>query len=331
MADVTKITGVGTPPDPFTAKNQKVDAEKFRAHIDRTDEEQKKKKKKPQKDADDLEIEAEEIRAARNAAKESTPSQLLIPKGPMVKEVEKSDEQQKKQQKRSEESSETVKALEAAEVSAQKVRDASQIELKEKAAEEETTSIQEQVVLEGVVPPPPEVEVVIEEEIESLSIKQTEVKKNKEHEKASIASTGLPETGHGPSFFSAESSSMSGYSLMKPETFQIFERMVMSITVMMDKGIQETIIHLNSKEFNLFGGGQLIIREYSTAPKAFNVEFQGNAQNSALFAKSVDELMKAHQKGKYNYRINRIDSSLLPEDEPLFHRKEEVGDQGPQD
>src|SRR6185437_7397233 len=102
----------------------------------------------------------------------------------------------------------------------------------------------------------------------------------------------------------------------------LFERMVMSIAVMMDQGIQETTIHLSPNEFSLFGGAQLVIREYSTAPKAFNIEFLGNAHNTALFAKSVEDLMKTHQNGKYNYRINRIETSLQRAEKPLFHRKE---------
>lgn len=327
MSDVTRVSGAGTPPDPFSAKNQKVDGEKFRAHIDRTDTEQRKKKKKPQKDAEDLEAEADEIRASRASAKEPTPAELKIPKGPMIKEVDQSDEQQKKQQKRSGETSEAVQALEATKAGSKQDKVVSELKLEEKKGEN-TASLQEEIALEGAtVPPPPpetEAEIEIKEETKTAAIQQPIQKKKKEHEAATVLSTGLPDTSPAPSFLSASGASMPGYASMKAETFQLFERMVMSITVMMDQGIRETVIHLNSREFTLFGGGQLIIREYSTAPKAFNIEFLGDAHNTALFAKSVDELMKAHQNGRYNYRINRIDTSLLRPEKPVFHRKENL-------
>lgn len=105
MVDVGKISGPANPTDPFSGKdNAKIHAEKFRKHIEETDTEQKKKQKKPQKDIEDLEDEAEEVVAARTQAPDRGPADLKFPKGPLIKEVEKSDEQQKKQQKRPEES-----------------------------------------------------------------------------------------------------------------------------------------------------------------------------------------------------------------------------------
>ena len=116
------------------------------------------------------------------------------------------------------------------------------------------------------------------------------------------------------------------YTYLHPHVLDLYERMVGVITVMSDAGITQTTVTLSNPEYakSAFFGAQIIITEYSTAQKAFNVQIVASPQGVALFNANVDDLMAAFQNGKYNFKINRIEATLETE-KPLFHRKEKAG------
>jgi hypothetical protein len=110
--------------------------------------------------------------------------------------------------------------------------------------------------------------------------------------------------------------------------------MVSQIFIMQANGINETTIHLNTPEFasSMFAGAQIVIKEYSTAPLAFNIEFLGSPQNSLYFEQNIATLRAAFASEDRKYTINRIESRLLSKQEkPLFHRKEKTSDKGKED
>lgn len=112
---------------------------------------------------------------------------------------------------------------------------------------------------------------------------------------------------------------------------QLFDRMVGIITVMDASGIKTTEFILSGEEFaaSIFYGARITITEYSTAPKAFNVQLSANPEAIALFQGSMPNLLANFESGNYAFRINRLDTSVLKE-RPLFKRKEPSGsDQQP--
>jgi hypothetical protein len=115
------------------------------------------------------------------------------------------------------------------------------------------------------------------------------------------------------------------YANLHPQVMELFDRMVGVMTVMSMSGITETTITLNSPQFasSVFFGTQIIIQEFSTAPKAFNIQLNGNPQAIALFQGNTDDLMAAFQAGNYNFRVNRLETGYLTE-RPLFKRKEKA-------
>ncbi len=119
------------------------------------------------------------------------------------------------------------------------------------------------------------------------------------------------------------------YAYLHPHVLDMFERMVGVMTVMTNAGISETTITLSAPQYNssIFYGAQIIIQEYSTAPKAFNVQLIASPQAVKLFNANADDLMAAFQGGKYNFRINRLEASLAS-DRPLFKRKEGISGEG---
>jgi len=104
------------------------------------------------------------------------------------------------------------------------------------------------------------------------------------------------------------------FANLSPQILQLFERMVGVMTVMTTSGISETTINLDAPQFagSVFFGAQIVIREFSTAPKTYNIELIGNSQAVNLFQGGAEDLVAAFQAGKYNFKVNRIDTSLLP-------------------
>ena len=124
--------------------------------------------------------------------------------------------------------------------------------------------------------------------------------------------------------------SFAALSMTHPIILELFEKMVGVLTVMTTARMQETTISLTSPQFasSAFYGAQIIIRESPTAPLNFNIEFQGNAQATALFQANASTLMAAFAGGNYAFKINRLETSLLEEARPFFKRKSAAGDKG---
>jgi hypothetical protein len=154
----------------------------------------------------------------------------------------------------------------------------------------------------------------------------------KKVEEAGISSLQVPEGAAAPSLPlmpEAPSATPPAYAFLPPQMLDLFERMVGVMTVMHDSGITETTIHLTSEQFasSVFFGSQIIIKEFSTAPKEFNIQFNTTPQGATLFQANVDDLLAAFQSGNYAFRINRCETNILAE-RPLFRRKERAGGEG---
>lgn len=95
----------------------------------------------------------------------------------------------------------------------------------------------------------------------------------------------------------------------------LFERMVGVMTVMNTpgSGVTETTINLDNPKFanSVFYGTQIIITEFSTAPKAYNIQLLGNQQAITLIDNNKQELLAAFQAGNYTFKVNRIDTGHL--------------------
>jgi hypothetical protein len=95
----------------------------------------------------------------------------------------------------------------------------------------------------------------------------------------------------------------------------------------------ETTLFLDNPHFasSALFGTQITIREFSTAPKAFNIEIISNPGGVALIDAGKNDLLNAFREGNFNFTVHRFDTHIeQTPDRPVFHRKE-GGDQGQQD
>ncbi len=166
----------------------------------------------------------------------------------------------------------------------------------------------EEVLLEGIAPPP-----LPQGSWEAVQekTKKEETKKIEPTAAGLQPSLGLPPP---PQEVVAPVPLTAPYLHLSTAMLDLFDRMVGVLTVMDSSGIKETTIHLTAPQYanSLFFGAEIVLTEYSTAPKAFNIELKGSPQAMALFQGNANELAAAFQGGNYSFKVNRIETSLLP-------------------
>ena len=324
MADVNKIPGAT--PDPVRGPREpaKPGTDKFQElmKIDKSADQQKKKKKRQEESEEDLKA---ELRSGTAEPDKSVEGAKKAEKYPKIQKIGESEKKQPQQQKRSEEAA-AADEIAATNVNRQKIENINLEEVQsttlEKAENRPVYTGQDIANKEEV-----------QEEVEALEEKQDieKITVGKHVKKESVQSSPVvtpPSTALAPSFIAPASSISPGYMQLNSEMLALFEKMVSLIMVMQAKGNSETTIHLNTPEFSnsAFAGAQITIKEFSTAPYVYNIEFLGTAQNAALFDANSASLRQAFDSEKRNYSIHRIESRLLKEEKPIFHRKEKTSD-----
>ena len=116
------------------------------------------------------------------------------------------------------------------------------------------------------------------------------------------------------------------YAQLSPAVLALFERIAGVMTVMTQSGVTETTVSLTSDQFKSspFYRAEIVIREYSSAPKQFNIEVRGNAEAVAQFQANIPYLESTFRTGKYNFGIHRLETSIQKiEEEPVSRDKED--------
>jgi hypothetical protein len=99
----------------------------------------------------------------------------------------------------------------------------------------------------------------------------------------------------------------------------LFETMVSHLVHMNSTSINETVVFLDNPS-SAFHGAKIVIREFSSAPRIFNIEFIANPQAAALFQLHTNDLLATFQQQNFEFSINRIDTSI-------FHQKASENDE----
>lgn len=294
--------------------------------IDSSAEKQKKKKKRSTESEEENKA---QLRAGPAQIERPLTETTKTGKYPKIQKIGESEKKQTKHQKRSEETH-TDLAHEEAEALAQK-KQPQPLETS-KPADQLQDHKDVSISIESSIQNLKELDKTIEEET-TLAFKE-ETKENFKDislhkEKTTKESIQQPTaaaapTTLAPSFLSPPTTTAPAYSLLTPDMLALFEKMVSVISILKDSGISETTIHLNTPEFenSQFYGAQIVIREYSTAPLAYNVELLGNPLAADLFKTNLPNLRSSLSDPKYRFRIHRLESSISQEPHDRVERKE---------
>jgi hypothetical protein len=96
----------------------------------------------------------------------------------------------------------------------------------------------------------------------------------------------------------------------------LFETMGSELTKIDAAGISETTITLSAERFPLLGNTKILVTEYSTAPKVFNVQIVTGAQAAQLLQQHAPEFLAAFDERKENFKIHRFEISLRRKEKP---------------
>ena len=101
------------------------------------------------------------------------------------------------------------------------------------------------------------------------------------------------------------------------QVMQLYSELIEALIYTNRDGIQETTFFLEGDAFSssVFEGSKITITEYSTAPKIFNIEFAADPKALSFFEAHAADLLNALQKGNFGFEVNRLDTTLLTEDE----------------
>lgn len=328
MSSVSNPTGPVNPNDPQKQTGPvRPGTDKFKdlMKIDSNAEKQKKKKKRSQ--------EAEEEQKAKLQAGPAEPDKTATSKKaekyPKIQKIGESEKQQTRHGKRPEETTTELAREEAAALAQKKMNpplEFIQAEKTDKDKDEMTkisiAASQTHKEIEQIFE---EEEQLIEKELDIDTFKTVASKKEESKKDLTPVTSAAPSTPLGPLFLSPTTSAPPAYALLDTQALALFEKMASVITILKETGVTETTIHLISPEFNgsQLYGAQVVIREYSTAPLSYNIEFMGNPLAAQLFQKNLPQLRNAFNDPKYRFRINRLESSISKEDYRRVERKEE--------
>ncbi len=110
------------------------------------------------------------------------------------------------------------------------------------------------------------------------------------------------------------------YTQLPSEVYELFERMVGSITVEQSKASTTTTITLAMKD-SIFDGTQIILDRQSSSMNTFNIQIATNPQAQDLVNANLDDLVAAFQGSKLAFDVN-IRKPILLEKYHDFQRKE---------
>ncbi len=104
------------------------------------------------------------------------------------------------------------------------------------------------------------------------------------------------------------------YVQLDSQTLALFERAIGVMSIMNSSGITETTIRLTSPQFknSAFFNTQIVIREYSSAPKSYTVQILGTPRAVERAQANLSLLTNAFAKAEYNFTVARLETGLLP-------------------
>ncbi len=115
---------------------------------------------------------------------------------------------------------------------------------------------------------------------------------------------------------------------LTPVLQPVFTTMVSTVILMNQKGLNETEIVLNSKDYkgSIFYGTRIIFSQFATAKNALNIKFISTPEATALLNANLPSLSEAFQKADLNFKVSRLEAELETKNYE-FKRKKSTHDE----
>ena len=148
-------------------------------------------------------------------------------------------------------------------------------------------------------------------------------KEKKKEEETAISNDTIKMTPQAAAKGEAATTHLPSYT--SPQVQNLFAQMVGTVVIMQQRDVTRTEVMLNSPAFqqSVFKGATITVERYATAPDSFNIRLTGSTQAVNLFQENLSNLEGAFQRGRFNFKIGRLEAS---HERPLFHRKKGSGE-----
>lgn len=106
----------------------------------------------------------------------------------------------------------------------------------------------------------------------------------------------------------------------------LFEKMASHMMVMELTSETQTTLFLDQPQFegSAFFGTKIIIKEFTAAPKTFNIEIISNPTAIGTIQKQQQSLLSVFAQGNFHFTVHRLDTQIEQDsNRPLLHRREE--------
>jgi hypothetical protein len=111
-------------------------------------------------------------------------------------------------------------------------------------------------------------------------------------------------------------------AVLSQEIEALFEKMAATMILMNSSDEAETTLFIENPQ-SRFCGTRITIREFSTAPKVFNVEIASHSLAFREIQAHQAELLNAFHKGSFSFSVHRLRVEIDTDGEkPVFHRKD---------
>lgn len=128
------------------------------------------------------------------------------------------------------------------------------------------------------------------------------------------------QTEAGPAAVSPSTGSSHCSSSPGMEIAEIFEKMASTMLILSSSKETDTTLFLEGPKFtaSVFFGTRITIKEFSSAPKAFNVEIVSHPAAINLLAEHKGALLSAFESGRFPFTIHRLETHLHPVEDNVF-------------
>lgn len=111
-------------------------------------------------------------------------------------------------------------------------------------------------------------------------------------------------------------------SVLSADLELLFEKMAAAMIVQTSTHETETTLFLDNPQ-SLFCGTQITIREFSSAPKVFNIEITSNPTAAACIEAHKASLLAAFHQERFSFSVHRLETYMQQEEKkPVLFRKE---------
>lgn len=147
---------------------------------------------------------------------------------------------------------------------------------------------------------------------ETLRALKALIEKHKVDEE--VAGTGLISFGNTTARKTEVNQEAAKIGKLEPssQVMQLFAKLAESLVHLDKSGIKETTITLG-KAFttSIFNQAKIIITEYSTAPKIYNIQFTASPEAVNFFEPYALNLKTTLNGGNFNFSIHQVDTSIM--------------------